>query len=422
MSNKEEALNNQVNTDHEGPDLSEALQAFGLGDTEDITDKEAHLDGSDGDLPTVSEVEQKVVENFEQPDVETLEMPDEDDIEVSFNEDGEVVVEKKAEKESDTQNETTKEEDKATTEVSDFKSYVSNLDDELVVKHTIDGEEVEINLKEALSSTLNNHVAKATIDKRFSELDKQKKSLYTEKQSLIKDIEEIGKQASVDNWEGAFEALGKLSGNTPGYLIKEKMISALLPEIKKRSEMTNEELRSEYLKSQNEHLSKLNESEAQKRIAKANQEKLERTVESIRETHKISTQEWNDTFAKLDQEVPVDQDITLEMVKEKVLQERASNEVSSKVDTLLKDVEGVTEEAQKYMADIIAKHPEFTDEQLNEIVKLATTPDPEPVTDNKKEIEDDLRQKMGKTKLSGERADQNQIDQDRIMAILEGDD
>lgn len=418
MSGKDELLNDQVQADHSGPDLTEALKAFGLGDTDSVTDKSASMDGSDGDLPSVQEVEDKVLDNFEQPTVETLEMPDEDDIEVKFDDDGEVIVEKKGAKEEKTQIETTTEE-KAPT---DFKSYVDSLDDSTVVKHTIDGEEVEINLKEALKSTLNSHVGQSTLDKRFSELDKEKRNLYTERQSLIKDIEEIGKQASVDNWEGAFEALGKLSGNTPGYLIKEKMISALLPEIRKRSEMSNEELRSEYLKSQNAHLEKINEAETQKRNAKASREKLERTVESIRETHKISAQEWNDTFSRLDKETPADQDITLEMVKESVLQERASNEVSSKVETLLKDVDGVTEEAQKYMADIIAKHPEFTDEQLNEIVKLATAPEPEQSTDNKKEIEADLQQKIGKTKLSGEQPDPDQFDVDRIMAILEGDD
>lgn len=427
MSDKETLIENQVNADNDGPDLTEALAAAGIGSEKGEADKSVSLDASDGELPSVQEVEDMVISDVmkaSESEVETIDNVNLDDLEVEFDEEDNVVVKDKKESmeaSGDKKAEEPNKEAQEATEVQNLSDYVKTLPEDIKVKHKVDGEEVEISLKEAISKTMNEYSGHEAVGKRFTELDKREKALYSEKQDLISKLDEVGQQFEVDNLEGAFEALGKITGrNTPGFLVKEKLISSLLPEIQRRASLTNEELKHEYLQSQNKYYQELNESEERQRNEKASQTALEQTVSSIRETHKINTEEWNEAFAELDKSIPEGEDITLKMVKEAVLNKREASTVTSKVDSLLDGIEGVTEESHKYMADLIRKHPEFTDEQLKAIVEEATKPTES--VDNKKEIEKSLNKKVKQTTLSSETPDEDQINMDRIMDILESDD
>lgn len=408
---KDQILNQQVQSNNDGPDISEAIKALGMSDTHDAVSKDLSLDPSDGELPSIKDVEEEIlkssaalVDEETASEYENNKQPDFSDKQVEFNEEGEVIVKSKKDKGD-------KSEPKSEEQEGGFE-----IDLKATYKIPVDGKIIELKGSE-LQSKASGEVA---IEKRLTQLDLDRKTLdnerkqwYNERDSLLKDVEEVGNQAKNDNWEGAFEALGKIGG-IPGFLIKEKMISALLPEIQRRSELSNEELRFEYLKAQNDHLTKITESKTKRNAEEQALKELQNKVNTIRETHKIEESEWNEAFAKLDAELPPNQDLTANTVVEHILAKRESAQIESKANKALSIIDEPTQEAKDYMLDIIKKHPEFTDEQLMDIVKQALS------SIQKDDVKQDLQEKVKQTKSSSAVLS-NEINEEAIMAILEGD-
>lgn len=431
---KEQILESQTANTSNDLDVESLLEEDGSISSEE--ERAQSLDTtSDEDLPTLGEVEDKLKKATEtHQDTSDLKELDKKDIEVKFDEDGEIIIEDKREEEEKQEktDKTSSSEEKTSAtseneEILAFSDYIDSLDDKTTIRHKIDGKETEINLKEAIKKTLNDYSGYETVGKRFTEVDKLQKAFQNEKQSLIKDIEEVGKQFEVDNIEGGFEALAKISGSkTPGFLIKEKMISALIPEFQRRLEMSNEELKAEYNQNLNAHYQKQNESEAKRRKEEASREALNRAVSDSREAHNISEEEWNEAFKDLDESLPPGEDLTVSMVTEAVLENKEIDSLIDLSDTLFEEAgvnkEDISDEATLYMVDVMKKHPEFTEKELKAIVAHAIqTPKDDTNTNVEKKVSKDLSEKVSKTNTPSTEPDNNN-DSERLLSILEGEE
>lgn len=262
------------------------------------------------------------------------------------------------------------------------------------------------------------------IQRRFTELDKERKEFYTEKQAVEQYIREFGEQVKDGNILGGLQYFAEFAG-LPPYVVKEQLVAAVRPEIEKRSMMSQEEINNQRLKEENEYLAKKNESD-QQRWAREQAElaqqqahaELQSQIESIRETHNINEEEWENALDELDQTVPPDQPITKEMVRDHVLSQKAEAETNSKIETAMSShsekleeigADGLEEELRK----VIQAYPDLTEEEISGIVGEAIK------IREKELIEKSLEKKAKKTAKPVKSKEKTQVDQ--LKALLEED-
>lgn len=243
---------------------------------------------------------------------------------------------------------------------------ISSLADDAKIKVKVDGEEQEITLKEYK----NGISGEKAIAKRFSEFDRKEKEFKQQIDEVNQYIAELGntlKNKSVV--EGLYQ-IGELN-NIPPHVIKEALIKEIAPELDRRLGLTDEELHLEVQKEELEYNKKRLESESKQQKAKQAQEELQNSITKIRETHAISESEWNEAFSSLDSKLPENEQITVEMVAQKVQFDRAG----AKSQELLNSFEGgaLRENAaiSEALQEIILDSPDLTEAELNDLLAQA---------------------------------------------------
>ena len=238
----------------------------------------------------------------------------------------------------------------------------------------LNGEKVEVTLQDLKNA----YSGKKEIDKRFTELDKERKEWQDEKSQVEGYIAEFGNRVKDGNIMGGLAYFADFAG-IPAYLLKEQLIAAITPEIQSRANMTQEEISNQLLKGENDFLQQRNESERErntKEQARLQSQQAERDlkveIESVRETHKIEEEDWNEAFSALDETLPQDQNINVEMVKNVILEKRRLDLIDTKADSFTKEYSDVlNDEFKTTLKGIMQDHPEFTDDDIKAIVKEA---------------------------------------------------
>lgn len=241
-----------------------------------------------------------------------------------------------------------------------------------VYKVTVNGKEEEVTLQDLKDG----YSGQKEVQRRFSELDKERKEWQDEKSLVEGYIGDFRQRMESGNILSGLAYFAEFAGK-PGYVVKEQLMAALEPEFRARMEMTPEELQNSLLKQENEFLSQRNESETHKRAeeqaklqAENAEKELQASISQFRETHKLSEEEWNQAFDTLDKEVPADQDITVEMVQKRALEVQADSNASNLVTELTTDVEDlINDDFKAELKSLILRMPELTNEQLSQIVK-----------------------------------------------------
>jgi hypothetical protein len=250
-------------------------------------------------------------------------------------------------------------------------------------KVKVDGEEVEVSLDELKS----NFSGKQAFDKKFSALDKERKQFLKEKQQIESYVNEFRNLATSQNMVEATKFLGHLTGKAP-HAVVEELINSLHPEIERRYGLTTEELTYEKQLADAQYKAELLERQKQQFERQQIETDLNSKIETIMSEKSIPVEEWDKAVLALDARLPKDQDLTPELVAEYVVFDRAVNKTGSLLSTFdsgkLKDNTGVA----NTLRDIILENPDFTDEDLTDILKNSF------VNKQKEKVEEKLVKKV----------------------------
>lgn len=308
----------------------------------------------------------------------------------------------KATQVSETTKETEKTEEKvedrqADDVVLDFKDYVEKLDN-IKIRHMIDGELKEIDLKEALKKNINDYVGHTTVDKRFTEFDKEKKAFNQEKQQVVSYIENFAKMTKEGNILGGLGYFAQFA-NLPEFVIKEQLLAALSNEYERRKGLTADQIQNELLKQENDFLAQLKESETKKLSNEKAKKDLQTSINSLREAHNITEDEWSLAFKEVDKELPSTvKKIPAKAVVEKVLSKRKDTEISLQISEAVKGYEDkVSDEYINEFKKLIKEYPgTLSPEELKQAVIVSFSQNQESSKEDlgKKEVEKELTEKV----------------------------
>lgn len=335
----------------------EATSSAGEVDWDDIPSVEpSQMGEGTEDIGQVSEPAklEEVKENYEsQEKNDVFDELDEKNEEIEENQ------EDSSEKEIEESEEEISEED---SEELENKLNIEEIKDKLVsVK--IDGEDQEVPIQELI----NNYSGKIAYDKKFTQLDQARQKFESEVKDIEGYINDFAGKMKSNDVLGAFEYFGQFA-NIPPFMIKEQLLNALQPEMARRAELSPEQLQNEMLYAQNNYLKQLNESESRKReIEQANLE-LESATNSLRETYSISDSEWKEASKALEQHKDQLGEVTPEVRAEYVLNVRAYDKAESVMASNELQVSG-NEQFLDTLAKIALENPDFTDEDLSQIVQ-----------------------------------------------------
>ena len=284
----------------------------------------------------------------------------EGDSEAESEDDGE--AEEDSDEAPDTDEEAERDEKEEVEEEKEPEEKGINDDAEIEVK--VDGKVEKVSLKELK----NNYAGKVAYDKKFTELDKERQAYKSEVQEVNGYVNKFGEIARSGDMIGALQYLGEFA-QIPPYMVKEQLLQQALPELLKRQDMAPHEVQQEILKNQQEYLNKQQESVNEKTQQEQAYKELRAEISSLREAHKIEDDaEWDSALQTLAESVEDQSTINPKMIAEAVLEGRR---VDTAIDVLTEFGLQDEEESVEYLANLQSTNPEFTSEQLKEVVKLA---------------------------------------------------
>ena len=236
-------------------------------------------------------------------------------------------------------------------------------------RQKVDGEEVDVDLQELL----NNYSGKVSYDKKFQEFSGQKKDFEAKKNQYDSEINQINKYINdfaqkfrQNDALGALEYFAEFAGMKP-YEFRRELLNQLVPEMERRSVMTEDQIKAEELAFQNEYLMRQQESAQKQNQEQQVLRELENEIVKVQEAHGISDEDFEKAYNEL-MEIDYDGEINPATVAEYYMHSTAyskADEILSGIDPLLAEQDPVVESLQK----VIVENPDFDDNDLIEIVQ-----------------------------------------------------
>ena len=204
-------------------------------------------------------------------------------------------------------------------------------------------------------------------NKKFTELDNERRQYKEDVANISGEIAAIGDKFKEGDAIGAMQLLGKHT-KMPPYMIKEQLLQQALPELLKRQDMAPHEVTQEILNAQNEYNKIEKESDDKLLEEKQVSDDLQNQIYSLRQTHDITVEDWNEHLNHLQNTVEDASTITPESIQGSILDFRRYE----RSEGILKDF-GLNENEDSIsdLNDVQKRYPEFSDEQLKEVVKIA---------------------------------------------------
>lgn len=280
---------------------------------------------------------------------------------------------------------TVQEEVKEEKEEAEAKEEVTRIEDVKgsKIKVKVNGKEEEVSIEELKS----NYSGKVAYDKKFTELDKERKTFLNEKTQIENYVNEFRTIAQSQNMVEATKFLGQITGKGPHEVVNE-LINALAPEIERRYGLTDEELDFENKKAEFDYQKQKLETERNRLTQEKSQGALQAKIDEIMSSHKISAEDWNNAIHTLDSRLPKDEVITPELVSEYITFERANTTTESVLESYNDGKFAGDEEVIKGLREIILENPDFTNDDLVEILNDALK------TTQTKQVEEKLSKKV----------------------------
>lgn len=154
---------------------------------------------------------------------------------------------------------------------------------EALIPHKVDGKEELIQLQELL----NNYSGKVAWDKRFTELDKERKAHKKETEDINKYVQGFAELVNKKDIMGALAYVAQFTGKDPIAFRKEARDS-LLTQLEKYITMSPEERRFAELEEENQILQQHRQSEIQRSQMEKSSEALLSEMRQIQETHGLT--------------------------------------------------------------------------------------------------------------------------------------
>jgi hypothetical protein len=243
---------------------------------------------------------------------------------------------------------------------------ISKLSDDQKIKVKVDGEEQEITLKEYK----NGISGQKAIQKRFNEVDNERKSLQAEIDNINKYVADLGNTMKNVSMVEGLNKIAELNGIAP-HQVEQALIKELLPRIQELQGMDEQQRELQYKQKELEYKEKQLESESNLSAQKQAQAELQSNISKAREAHAISDDEWNDAFKYLDKNLDPSEEITIDLVSQKVLFDRAG----AKTQEVLKSFDDgkylQDQEINRTLHEIILDNPDFDDQDLKDILSSA---------------------------------------------------
>lgn len=238
-----------------------------------------------------------------------------------------------------------------------------------VFKHKVDGEEIDVELQELL----NNYSGKVSYDRKFQEFSSEKKEFDSYKNQYDGEIQQINNYINdfankfrQNDALGALEYFAEFAGMKP-YEFRRDLLNQLIPEMERRSTMTEDQIRAEELAFQNEYLMRQQESAQQQYQDQQALRELEDEIVEVQEAHGISDEDFENAYNEL-MEIDYEGEINPATVAEYHMHSKAyskAEDILGQVDSLLVEQDPVVESLQK----VIVENPSFDDNDLIEIVQ-----------------------------------------------------
>lgn len=250
-----------------------------------------------------------------------------------------------------------------TSEEKTEKEVELSPDSQIEVK--IDGKVEKVSLQDLK----NNYSGKIAFDKKFTQLDREKKELEGEIGKINKFIDELGQTMNRSMLEGFFK-VGELKGIAP-HQIKQKLIQELIPEIDRLEAMDEDQRRLESEREELNYNRKKHESEVARLKQEQAQRDLRAKIDSIRETHNIDETEWDNAVHQLDTRLPKNEEITPKMVGEFVVYERARASTEEALKTFDNGKYLQDGEVVKQLHAVIMQNPDLTPSDIQDVLSKA---------------------------------------------------
>ena len=241
---------------------------------------------------------------------------------------------KKATTQPDKSPESGEEKEKPKVEAKKLKAKYADrayeFEEDATVSVKIDGKEVEVPIKEIIS----NYSGKVAWDKRFSELDRERKIYKQMKDASEAKIKSIFEEPDP---EIRFYKMAELSGVDP-IQVRRKFLEDNIQLLEKWYNMTEDERRADELEYENKLLKLKTEAMAKEQAFKSQKEALAKRVQELMVSHKIDKAEFVSRYDEIEtlvEQGKLEEDkLTPEFVAETIVKDRLWSAVEESVNKL----------------------------------------------------------------------------------------
>ena len=247
-----------------------------------------------------------------------------------------------------------------------------SLNPDTKIPVTIDGETQEVSLAELR----NNFSGKVAYDKRFTDIDREKKSLETYKIKVQRQEQVFNNVIDmIQNEEDPFKGLSYALdyAGVDSHNFYKKLQDKMLGDFDQISDMTEGERRAYLLEKENSFLRERNQTVLQKQSNERQRHELRNGLTHARTSRNLSEGDFVTGYNWLVQQGVQVQDITPDLIGERALDISALNKAESVLKTvdasLINDREALNATFKFIRENSLGENPTYTEEQVAAIVR-----------------------------------------------------
>ena len=199
------------------------------------------------------------------------------------------------------------------------------------IKVKVDGEEVDVSLEDLKS----NYSGKVAYDKKFNELNVERKSFESEITEVNNYINHFGTLMKDGKAIEAMSYFAEFGGMAP-HDFKQQLFKAMLPEFERLQQLSPEQIDSEYTKEANDYYKSQLESKEQESLKQQADQELSLKESGLREAHGFTNEEWDQASAYVKEHLQNANDYSPELIRDFMVNEKAENAIEA-VDASLLD-------------------------------------------------------------------------------------
>lgn len=236
--------------------------------------------------------------------------------------------------------------------------------EDAMFKIKIDGEEVDV----SLSDLRNNYSGKTAWDKKFSELDSERKAYLEDKTAVEKYVNEFAELAASGDKMKALEFLATISGQD-ALQFRRDLRSQVMEEVLTRQQMSEDQIRAMELEEELNFVRRQKESEQQSLMQSQAQVEVQNQVMGIQETFGLSDQGLVDLYDGVVQKYGdslSDSEVIQALEQEASAANEGAEYLLGKVDEAL-----VNDSNREAVAELILSNPKFSEEDFMDILSEA---------------------------------------------------